>query len=252
MCLIGLLYRVHPDYPILLAANRDEFYARSTARADWWADQPDLLGGRDLEAGGTWLAIHRDGRWGCLTNHRDLHKPLLENAPSRGELVPAFLRSHRPAADYLADLHPHASAYNGFNLLLWDGQALCHYSNEEGSVNPVVPGIHGLSNALLDTPWPKVTQLKRDLADLLAQGQAADPQALFACLHNRELAPDAALPDTGIGLDWERPLSAMHIEMPTYGTRVASVLRVKTDGGVDFWEQGFEGAGELRYFQVGV
>lgn len=251
MCLIGIIYRLHPDYPVILAANRDEFYQRPTARADWWDDRPELLGGRDLQAGGTWLACHRDGRFGCITNYRDLRQPLKKDAPSRGELVPDFLLGKQSATEYLQALDPSASAYNGFNLLLWDGEVLCHYANEERRINHLSPGIHGLSNHLLDTPWPKVERLKQDLQLLLDQGKAQEPEALFARLHNREIAPDHQLPDTGIDLDWERSLSAMHIEMNSYGTRVASVLRVATDGSVFFEERAFAPAGESKRFLVG-
>ncbi len=250
MCLIGLVYRSHPDYPIILAANRDEFYERPTARADWWQDHPELLGGRDLQAGGTWLAMHRDGRFGCITNYRDLRQPLKEDAPSRGELVPRFLLGQHSATDYLRQLDRQAEAYNGFNLLLWDGEALYHYSNEERRINPLRPGIHGLSNYLLNSPWPKVERLKQDLSDLMAQGQAHEPQALFSCLHNREQAPEEQLPDTGIGLAWERPLSAMHIEMDRYGTRVATVLRVAVNGQIYFEERAFVPQEEARVFRI--
>jgi uncharacterized protein with NRDE domain len=252
MCLIGLIYRQHPDYPIILAANRDEFYARPTARASWWADQPALLGGRDLQAGGTWLALHRDGRFGCLTNYRDLRQPQLTQAPSRGELVPAFLQGDASAPAYLAALDPVATDYNGFNLLLWDGTDLCHYANTSRQITPLSPGIHALSNHLLDTPWPKVERLKASLGALMASGQASSVDALFDCLGNRELAPDSALPDTGIGLEMERSLSAMHIGMDHYGTRVASVLRISAQGQVAFDERAFVPEGEARHFEWGT
>lgn len=249
MCLIGFLYRVHPDYPILLASNRDEFYQRPTARADWWQDVPNLLGGRDLEAGGTWIAIHRDGRFGCITNYRDLRIPLKERAPSRGELIPNFLKGQQSAETYLSDLDQRAGDYNGFNLLIWDGQSLCHYSNEERKINHVEPGVHALSNHLLDTPWPKVTQLTADLKSLYADNQIDDPEQLFRKLQNVGQAPPDELPDTGVPPAWERTLSAMFIESETYGTRVSSVLQIRQDGQVYFEERAFVPSGEARIFE---
>jgi uncharacterized protein with NRDE domain len=247
MCLIGMAYQVHPHYPLILVANRDEFYRRPTARAGWWQDYPNLLGGRDLEAGGTWMAMHRDGRWGCLTNYRDLRQPSIERAPSRGELVPQFLLGQAPAPAYLAELDAQATQYNGFNLLLGDGQGLYHYSNQERAIHRIPPGLYGLSNHLLDTPWPKVEKLRGALRSTV---KSADVQAdeLFRLLADREVAPDEQLPDTGIDLAWERMLSAMFIEGERYGTRVSSILLVDQQGKMYFEERSFAPAGEPRIF----
>lgn len=243
MCLIGIALQAHPKFPLIIAANRDEFYQRETARADWWTANPDILGGRDLQAGGTWMAVHRDGRLGCVTNYRDLRDPLKEDAPSRGELIPRWLESDQSAERYLRQLDTEAEAYNGFNLLLGDAQGLWHYANPERKVNRLSPGIHGLSNHLLDTPWPKVLRLKQDLQQLVQQ-QEEVPQAYFSALLNRELAPDHQLPDTGIGLDWERNLSAMFIEMQEYGTRVSTLMMVDQLGKVYFEERSYVPQGE--------
>lgn len=249
MCLIGIAYQVHPQYPIIIAANRDEFYQRQTARASWWQDQPQILGGRDLEANGTWMALHQDGRFGCVTNYRDLRKPLKEGAPSRGELVPNFLLGEVDAPTYLSELDQRASQYNGFNLLLWDKKGLFHYSNEEKVVHALSPGVHGLSNHLLDTPWPKVEKLKSGLEDQIYKPQF-HPEKAFQLLGDRSIAPDALLPDTGIGLEWERMLSALFIEGDRYGTRVSSLLLVDQAGKTYFEERSYVPEGEPKTFSL--
>ncbi len=156
MCLIVFAWRQHPDFPLIVAANRDEFYERPTLAADFWADHPEVLGGRDLKEMGTWLGITRKGRFAALTNYRDpLH--VRADAPSRGWLVRDFLTGERGAEDYLARLRDRGAAYNGFSLILGDAAGLYYYSNrgEEGPA-ALAPGVYGLSNHLLDTPWPKV------------------------------------------------------------------------------------------------
>ncbi len=224
MCLILVAWQAHPDFPLVVAANRDEFYARRTASADFWPEAPDLLAGRDLEAGGTWLGITRSGRFAALTNYRDpaTHKP---QAPSRGKLVADFLAGDATIDTYLDALE--ATAYNGFNLLLGDRRKLVAFSNVSLQRHELAPGVYGLSNALLDTPWPKVGAGKTALNAALQS--LPDEAALFKLLRDDTRHPDASLPATGVSLSWERLLSAAFIRSPEYGTRCSTVIKVGID-----------------------
>lgn len=250
VCLILVAWRAHPDYPLVVAANRDEFFARRTAGADFWADAPQVLAGRDLEAGGTWLGVTRTGRFAALTNYRDpaSHKPA---APSRGQLVAGFLRGDMGIDAHLDGLDAAApSTYNGFNLLLGDGRRLVAYSNVARARHELAPGVYGLSNALLDTPWPKVGAGKTALEAALAA--LPDETALWRLLTDDAIHPDAALPATGVPLAWERLLSAAFIKGPDYGTRCSTVVKVGPGGTATFDEQTWlPGArpGERRRFR---
>ena len=237
MCLIVLAYKVHPEYPLILAANRDEFLERPTEKAHFWPDAPHILAGRDLRAGGTWLGITRSGRFAALTNHRDLRRPAVVNSPSRGQLVRLALE------DELAGLD--TSVYEGFNLLHGATDALMYHSNVNGLDHVLVPGVHGLSNHLLNTPWPKVQRAKRRLTELVQAG-TMDPQDLFRMMGDTTPADDHDLPDTGIGASWERLLSSMHIVAEGYGTRCSTVLLVDRQGNVHFEERGFSPVHEVR------
>src|SRR5258706_6908216 len=168
MCLILFAWQAHPDYPLVVAANRDEWRDRPTAPAAWWDDAPDILAGRDLEAGGTWLGVTRAGRFAAITNFRD-PSDRKSTAPSRGQLVADFLRGDDAPRDYLAALAAKAARYNGFNLLLADDKSMCYFGSREGEIIDVAPGIHGLSNHLLDEPWPKVKMESRLWARRLRQ-----------------------------------------------------------------------------------
>jgi uncharacterized protein with NRDE domain len=236
MCLILFAYRYHPRYELVLAANRDEFFDRATAPAAFWDDQPDILAGRDLEAGGTWLGITCGGRFAAITNFRD-PSSVIPDAPSRGALVSDFLRGHETADGYLQRLAPNASAYNGFNLLAWDGERLCYFSNRNGAPRALPAGLYGLSNELLDTPWPKVRRGRDKLAAALLDVDAADAGALLALLDDRAPAPDEDLPNTGVGLELERELSPLFISMPHYGTRSSTALLVDYDRTIELAEK---------------
>jgi uncharacterized protein with NRDE domain len=230
MCLILLAHDAHPRYRLVVAANRDEFYARPTAPADWWEDAPTVLAGRDLRGGGTWMGVDREGRWAAVTNYRD---PGAErtDAPSRGELVGGFLRGRESPDDYIARLRPRAGQYNGFNLLVGEPGAVLWLSNRAPEPRALDPGIHGVSNHLLDTPWPKVERGKRALGALLREPRlGAEP--MLDLLLDRTVAADHQLPDTGVGLTLERALSTMFIATPEYGTRSSTALLVDRDGGV--------------------
>ena len=241
MCLILFAYRQHARYRLVLAANRDEFYGRPTAPATFWEDAPDLLAGRDLKSGGTWLGVTRAGRFAAITNYRE-PDVRLEDAPSRGELVAGFLQSEQAPEAYLDDLASSADSYNGFNLIIGDAKRMGYFSNREGTVRILEPGVYGLSNHLLDTPWPKVKKGRR-LLEAHLDSDKIDDAALLDALNDPAPAPDAALPDTGVGLAWERALSPLFIQSPDYGTRASSVLLIRHDGAVTFAERTFE-AGE--------
>lgn len=231
MCLILFAWQAHPDYPLVVAANRDEWRERPAAPANWWDDAPDILAGRDLEAGGTWLGVTRSGRFAAITNFRD-PSDRKSTAPTRGQLVADYLRGNASPRDYLATLAANAACYNGFNLLLADDTSMCYFGSREGEIIDVAPGIHGLSNHLLDEPWPKVENGKLALgAEFRAKSTGnALLERSFAFLSNATRAEDAVLPDTGVGREWERVLSPALIVTEKYGTRCSTlVLRGKQD-----------------------
>lgn len=240
MCLIALAWNAEPEHRLLLLANRDEFHARPSAPLSWWPDMP-ILAGRDLLEGGTWLGISRLGRIAAVTNVRGADAGR-RFARSRGALVTDFLRDQRPAADWAAALAPSAGAYGGFNLLLYDGRDLVYASNRPVyGVADVAPGIHALSNAALDTPWPKVTAARIRLQQALSE--QADDDTLLDAMNDRHGAADADLPDTGVGLETERLLSPAFIRSQTYGTRCTSLLRLRADGHVLLRERRYDAEG---------
>jgi uncharacterized protein with NRDE domain len=252
MCLILLAHRMHPDYPLVLAANRDEFYVRATAPAAFWEDAPHVLAGRDLEAGGTWLGLTRSGRWAALTNYRD-PPAARPGRPSRGVLVANFLRGDAPPADFLAAVAAEAGRYDGFNLLVGDAAGAHYFGNRmTGNAAPrtLEPGLYGLSNHLLDTDWPKVTRGRRLLGELLDAGTPTS-EALLEILYDTEIAPGHVLPDTGVGAEWERVLSASFVTTPTYGTRASTALVIDRARNATFVERTFLPgpivAGEARH-----
>ena len=234
MCLILVAWRVHPDYPLVVAANRDEFFARPTAPAAFWKDAPQVLAGRDLEAFGTWLGVTRTGRFAALTNFRDPAQTR-SGAPSRGGLVAGFLSGDEAPQAYLERIALHGSQCNGYNLLVSDGQALWWSSNMSGQPRRLEPGVYGVSNHLLDTPWPKVGVGKMALAQAL--DRLPDDEALFDLLYDDGIHADEHLPQTGIPLDWERLLSSAFVKSPDYGTRGSTVLCIRRDGWACFDEQ---------------
>lgn len=246
MCLILFAYEAHPDYRLILAANRDEFYERPTEPAAFWEDDSGVLAGRDLRCGGTWLGMTRAGRFAAVTNYRgpDEQRP---DAPSRGALVASFLRAHEAPDAFLARLAPKADRYNGFNLLAGDAQHLYYFSNRAAAVRRLSAGVYGLSNDLLDTPWPKVEAGKAALRRVL-EGPVTT-EALLALLADPAPAPDERLPDTGVGLEWERVLSPRFIATPAYGTRSSTVLLIGYDGRVTFVERTAETPGQAASTQ---
>lgn len=238
MCLILLAIQSHPDYKMVIAANRDEFYDRPTAPAAFWDDEPGLLAGRDLRAGGTWLGITTKGRIAAITNYRD-PSSIKSNAPSRGSLVTDFLSGQQSPVDYLEGLKRDAHEYNGFNLIVGEKHELLWYSNREEGIRDLSTGIYGVSNRLLDTPWPKVTRGKKMFRTLLSKEKEPAPEALFFMLADRSVPDDKKLPDTGMGLEWERMLSPIFITSPTYGTRSSTLIFIDHYEGVTFIERTF-------------
>lgn len=235
MCLLLFAYRLHPRYPLVVAANRDEFHRRPAVPAQWWEGLP-VLAGRDLEAGGTWMGVNRRGRFAAVTNYRD---PASHQAGrrSRGELVLAALESETPAA-FLDELPQRAALYNDFNLIFGGADGLYAFSSR-GQAAALAPGLYGLSNHLLETPWPKVTRGKAALQRYLDEDQPPDLESLFQLLADRHLAADEQLPQTGIGLEWERRLAPLFIVSPDYGTRASTLLLADDRGGVTYAERSF-------------
>ncbi len=245
MCLIAFAWHSHPDYPLVVVGNRDEFYARRTRAAAWWGQAVSLLAGRDEEAGGTWMGITRQGRFAALTNVRAPNERN-PHAASRGELVLGALQAGEPAADWLEAQATRLPGYNGFNLLVGDvwpaagtEPALVYQSNRS-QTGPLrlAPGVYGISNGLLDTPWPKLTRAVGRVSLQIAQ--KVDAEKLIGIFSDRRRAPVSELPSTGIPPDWERALSAIQIRANGYGTRSTTVITVRADGLVNFVERSFD------------
>ena len=250
MCLILFANEANSRYQLVLAANRDEFYSRPTAPAAFWEEAPDILAGRDLEGGGSWMGVTRSGKIAAVTNFRGAGK-VREDAPSRGYLVSDFLMSGESPDVFIDRLRTRARNYNGFNLLLGSAQSLWWYSNQYDEPLRIRPGIHGLSNHLLDTPWTKVERGKCALEDLLVGEKEITPEQIFPILEDHSPAADDELPDTGVGLELEKVLSAPFIHTQYYGTRSSTVLLVERTGNLTFVERSFnprdESQNETRY-----
>jgi uncharacterized protein with NRDE domain len=234
MCLIVFAWRPGHAQPLIVAANRDEFYARPTLPLAAWAEAPQVYAGRDLEAGGTWLGVGANGRFAALTNIRDPHRP--PGRKSRGELVARFLTGELSIDDYLDDVVARSLEYGGFNLLVGNNNELWHFNARESEAVMLEPGIYGLSNAGLDTPWPKLLKARAALSEVLDDPQA---QALLALLGDSQTAPFADLPDTGVGLATETLLSSVFIASQSYGTRASTALIVQADGSRQMVERSF-------------
>jgi uncharacterized protein with NRDE domain len=248
MCLILLAWRAHSNYPVVLAANRDEYHARPSAAATWWPGPAGILAGRDLKQGGTWLGVTRAGRFAALTNYRGPAAPR-PDAPSRGGLVSEALESSQDIFETLVHLRRIAPHYNPFNMMWSDGQRLGIFESTRGEGRELGPGIYGLSNHLLDTPWPKVQNAKSRLAEALAG--SGDESALLHLLRDDEPAPDSDLPSTGIAVEWERLLSSAFVRAIDYGTRSSTVLRIDAEGHARFdewsWDREGRESGRLSY-----
>lgn len=234
MCLIVFAWRPSHAQPLILAANRDEFHARPTAPLAQWEDAPDVYAGRDLEAGGTWMGVTRQGRFAALTNIRDPDQPL--GPRSRGELVARFLTGAAPIEQYLDQVATDAHEYAGFNLLLGDGQRLFHFNSRHAVAKRLEEGVYGISNANLDTPWPKLLRARSALEHRL---HTPEPTDLLDVLSDPSPAPVAELPNTGVGLATEQLLSSIFIASANYGTRASTALIVHANGRQQLVERSF-------------
>lgn len=241
MCLIVLGIDRHPDYPLILAANRDEFHARPTREAHWWPDKPDILGGRDLQAGGTWLAVSRSGRFATVTNFRDA-KPPDPSHRSRGHLVTQFLESELSPRDYIATIDE--DAYAGFNLIVGAVGETAYLSNREDGTRDLGPGIYGLSNALLDGPWHKVESSKARLAALIDGAEVSGP-ALMRLMDDRQKGPVDEVERGRLDFQTAHAVTAPFIVMPDYGTRCTTVLLGARNGEWRLTERRFDPQGTL-------
>ena len=248
MCLVLFALDAHLGLPLVVLANRDEFYARPTDASGWWRQHPDVLAGRDLKSGGTWMGVTRSGRWTAVTNVRD-PASVREDARSRGDLTRRFLASTTPPQTYAERVSRQLDDYNGFNLVVGDLGATWFVSTREPTPRRLGSGVYGLSNDTLDTPWPKVRRGTRELARLL-NGPQFDREAAFDLLAHAEPAPDAELPETGVGLAWERALSSAFIETPGYGTRTRTVLTRSRAGEVAWTERRRDGSETSVQFPV--
>jgi uncharacterized protein with NRDE domain len=247
MCLILVAWRAHPEFPLVVAANRDEFFNRPTASASFWPES-GILAGRDLQAHGTWMGIGPTGRFAALTNFRDPARHR-DNAASRGQLVADFLNINVPPRAGLERMRAESRRYNPFNLIVGDANSLACLSSVTGDIRDLAPGVFGLSNHLLDTPWPKVESAKSLLSRALSA--LPDDGALLDLLRDDSIHPDELLPRTGISLEWERLLSAAFVKAPGYGTRSSTVLKVSRGGAALFdeqtWVEGGAPAGRSRF-----
>ena len=235
MCLIVFANKFIEDYKLVFAANRDEFYNRSTDQAEFWNEYPDLLAGKDLQAGGTWLGITKQGKFAAITNFRDL-KNHRNDAPSRGNLTVDFLINDISPEEYYNKLKPSLNNFNGFNLLIGNVDQLCYFSNKTEDIQKLEPGIHGISNSILDTPWPKVEKSKHQLQRLI-EYKKIHPWEILNILDDTSPAKDEELPDTGVGIELERVLSPIFIKSEKYGTRSSTIVTVDKQNNVRFVEK---------------
>ncbi len=239
MCLLVFALRKHPRLPLIVAGNRDEFHTRPTQAAHWWPDKHDIIGGRDLQAGGTWLAMHRDGRFAAVTNYRDAHRERA-GLQSRGHLITGFLDADARTVDYLRSID--GDAYAGFNLLVADRQSAGYLSNRGAGLRELPAGIYGLSNATLDDPWTKVTRTKLKLAELISEDNINET-TLIRILGDREKASADEVQTNGLSFSMAHALTAPFIVHPDYGTRCSTVLTVDDAGSVCFLERSFDASG---------
>ncbi len=253
MCLLVLAWRVHPRYRLIVAANRDEYHARPTAPMDVWQDAPEILAGRDLTAQGTWLAVDRRRRFGIITNFRDV-QARRPDAPSRGGLIPDWLQQSTAPEAFLRQLDGQAQRYAGFNLLLSDAEQLHYASNRAPNFSGALrPGVYGLSNLLLDTPWPKLTRVRREFERWLAEQSAtdtdvpgADSERLFAMLADRTRSlPEAPARARPLPAEWVEVLSSPFVVHPLFGTRCSTLALIGHDGSLAMQERRFDAEGAV-------
>jgi uncharacterized protein with NRDE domain len=240
MCLILFAYKFHPRYPLVLAGNRDEYYDRPTSTATFWEDVPQILAGRDLRCGGTWLGVTKKGKIAVLANHRE-PQGIQAGARSRGLLVGDILKDERPVNEYLEELRQTTDWYNGYSLIFGDVRELYYFSNRGALPLEIPPGIHGQSNDLLDVQWPKVSRGAEGLRRILSSGAAPKVEEIFELLADRRVVEDSLLPDTGIGLENERILSSIFVKGPLYGTRSSTLVLIDSKNMLTFVERTYNG-----------
>ncbi|MCC5930609.1 MAG: NRDE family protein [Cyclobacteriaceae bacterium] len=252
MCLIALGINISKKYPLLLLANRDEFYRRKTTTAGFWHDIPGIWAGRDLQSGGTWLGVNERGCWAALTNYRD-PKYFSDNPHSRGWLVRDYLAGNLSPLDYLNEVRKKSGDFHGFNLLVGQGSNCCYYSNVRDEIAEINDGWHALSNHFLDSPWPKSQRILNKLQAMPLQ-ENLDVEALHLCMYDHNRAEESSLPDTGIPLEMEKMLSPIFIHSPDYGTRCSSILAIGHNDVLIFSEKNYDQQAlavektEIRYF----
>ena len=237
MCLIVFAYQTE-NYPFLLAGNRDEFYSRPTRKAQYWDHYPDLLAGKDLKAGGTWMGVTKNGKFAALTNYRDI-KFIKENAPSRGHIVKDFLISDAAPEDYLSSLNQDAEKYNGFNLIAGTIEELFYLNNQQNEVKKLEPGFYSISNAFLNTDWPKTKSALHQFKETVQPGNFNENN-LFDILVDSKTFPQELLPSTGLSEDMEKAVSSIFIQTPDYGTRCSTIVHAKKNGKLSFSERTYK------------
>jgi len=237
MCLILFSYNSHPHYKLILASNRDEFYERPTKQLHKWADK-NILAGQDKMNNGTWLGLTADWKLAAITNYRDLSN-IKDNAPSRGLLVSNFLENNDSPTNYLNKISTSASDYNGYNLLVGDKNGMYYFSNIENKIEKIKPGVHGLSNRFLNTPWPKVENGKKEFERIIGLGKEIPIDEIFKLLSDTTQAPDEELPDTGVGIEWERVLAPIFIKTEAYGTRASSIILIDDNDQITLIEKSY-------------
>ncbi|MDO6568035.1 NRDE family protein [Alteromonas sp. 1_MG-2023] len=245
MCILFIAVEQSQKFPLVIAANRDEFHARPTAKSGFWDNHPHLVAGRDLQAYGTWMGVTRNEKVAALTNIR-APETIKTDAISRGELVADWLIDEALEQNtYLEQLQQNRHQYNGYNLVYGDIRSLAVYNNFEDSHAKLNSGVYGLSNANLTTPWPKVTKGIDSLTGYVSHNDTLDTEALFAILKDEAKAPDKSLPNTGIGYEWEKRLSSIFIQSPEYGTRTSTLLLVDSNQQIHWYERTFNAKGNV-------
>jgi len=242
MCLILISYKQFDKFPLIIAANRDEYFERPSQAAHFWNDNPFILAGRDLKHGGSWLGISRQGRFAAVTNFREPSNKIA-SATSRGTLVSKYLMSDISAGNYLEDLLDQIDQFDGFNLLVGDTNALYFLGSLEKQIRILDTGVYGISNGIFDCPWPKVIQGKQRLAEIMNKSGQPDETAFFKLLANETVPPDDELPDTGVGLEWEQKLGSIFVKADPFGTRCSTLLSIDVKRQVRFSERNFDHAG---------
>ncbi|MEN8120253.1 MAG: NRDE family protein [Bacteroidota bacterium] len=237
MCLILFSYKSHPFYKLILASNRDEFYKRPTAPLSKWANT-NILAGQDKLNNGTWLGITTSGKISAITNYRDMSN-IIDNAPSRGLLVSNFLDNDKSPLNYLEKMSKSASDYNGYNLIVGDKTGMYYFSNIKNKIEKLEPGMHGLSNSFLNTPWPKVKNGKKEFERIIGQEKEISIDEIFELLSDTTQPPNDELPDTGVGIEWEKALAPIFIKTEVYGTRASSIITIDNNDQITFIERSF-------------